>query len=186
MRAQGASQREINATLADLRRTRLVLPASDPRSQFPMTRASGRPGGGNLFGAPAQPHENADDAERDSFRRQNETATALSRAGYRTYQNPDMTREELILAGLGEDKAPDLIVENRVFDVYSPVGGFASVYAGIRRKVSDRQAFRIVVNLEGSSATRAELERALRLHPIPGLLEVITIDHRGRFGHAYP
>jgi hypothetical protein len=52
----------------------------------------------------------------------------------------------------------------------------------IAEKVYKGQAHRVVVSLQDSRITRAELERYLRENPIPQLREVITIDREGRIG----
>lgn len=114
------------------RRNREILLPGDPRFHFPMTRPTGARGGGNLTGERTQPHENDSRDTRTDLRRENEAAEALNRAGYRVHQNPSLSAEELRAAGLRETAAPDLIVENRVFDVYSPTHRGQS-----RRRYSD-------------------------------------------------
>lgn len=90
-------------------------------------------------------------------------------------------------AGLDPRKRPDAVIENRVFDVISSRSDtLRNLRSRIAGKVGGRQARRIVVNLQGTTITRAQLERALRDDPITGLQEVITIDQQGRLGHAYP
>ena len=192
LQVSGASRERIEAARLRLRRARMIFPASDARSRVPITRPSGRHEAGNLFGAPEQPHENADDSERTSKRLQNEAAQRLGDAGYLVYQQPYFGRRgapsaELRSAGLRDTARPDLIIEHRIFDVTRPVNNnVGSLADGISEKVTTRQTFRIVVTLQGSTVTRAELQRQLRMHPIPGLIEVITIDQSGRIGHAYP
>lgn len=168
-----------------LARNRVVIPHTDPRFHFPVTRRSGRVGGDNLTGEPAVVSERANN--RLDIERQNEAARILGAAGYSIHQNPSLSDDERRLAGVGPRKNPDMIIEGRVFDVYSPgTDNSRNLRGRIARKVSEGQARRIVVNLQNSTLTRAELERSLRRDPIFGLQEVITIDQEGRIGHAFP
>jgi hypothetical protein len=121
------------------------------------------------------------------LRLQNDSALALSRAGYRVYQNPGLAEEERLLAGIREGKNPDLILEGRVFDVYSPTTeAVGSITNSISEKIAGGQTSRVVVSLASSTVSRVQLARALRQDPIPGLREAIVIDGQGDIRHAYP
>ncbi|MBL8548945.1 MAG: hypothetical protein JNJ73_03090 [Hyphomonadaceae bacterium] len=168
------------------RSARAVIPMTDRRFHFPRTQPSGLRGGGNLFGEPEAPHPNDNEITRTSLRRQHDAAVHFDRAGYQVFEQPKLTSEERRLAGLKEDANPDMLIENRVFDVVSPTTHIGTAYSDIWDKVREGQAYRIAVSLDGISGTRAELQRALRENPIPGLQEVLTIDRDGRIGRAYP
>jgi hypothetical protein len=121
-----------------------------------------------------------------------EFADRLASQGYRVIQQPTvgekpaLTPEKMRALGLRETANPDLLVEGRVFDIYTPERDNAdTVWNGIADKVVERQADRIALDLRGTSLTEADVRAALRANRIPGLKEVITLTDRG-LGRAFP
>ena len=87
------------------------------------------------------------------------------------------------------DKNPDLSIEGRIFDVYSPRYGTStkSIFSAVRKKVRDEQAYRIVINLGSSRVRRPRLitEFRKRAHEAPALEEVLVIK-QGSVFRIYP
>lgn len=110
---------------------------------------------------------------------ENYVAAELARYGYHTVQNviiPGSTRE------------PDLLIEGRIFDVYTPTSSdVVNIRNQIYRKVDEGQANRIVMNLQNSDVNLDALESYLKSKKIKGLREIIVIG-RGDGGprHFYP
>ena len=187
MRAQGATNAQIQTSLDSLRANRRILPASDSRAEHPFTRPSLPRGEGVLTGAPEETRHIAHRRQRSGLERQNESARILAAEGFRVHQNPNVSPEEMLAAGLSPTRRPDFIIEGRVFDSIAPItDSVGNLHRRIADKIARGQAHRVVVNLGGSNISRAQIEQELGTHPIPGLQEVITIDQQGRLGHAYP
>ncbi|MDQ8726859.1 hypothetical protein [Bradyrhizobium sp. LHD-71] len=122
-----------------------------------------------------------------------EVADRLAAQGYRVIEqpaageNPILTTERMRALGLRERAKPDLLVEGRVFDIYTPEkDDVRSVRDGIAKKVVRyNQTDRVVVDLRGTSVIEADVRAAIRATPIPGLKEVITLTDQG-LGRAFP
>ena len=117
---------------------------------------------------------------------ENQVADMLAIAGYQTVQsptqgaNPVVTPERMQAEGLNPDKNPDLLVEGRIYDTYTPVqDSTGSIVNGIKSKIVDEQTQRVVVDLRDTTQTTSSLRAALRVNPIPGLKEVITVTANG-------
>jgi hypothetical protein len=102
-------------------------------------------------------------------------------------ENAALTPERMRAFGLRETADPDLLVEGRVFDIYTPERDDAgTVWQAIAGKVVvNRQADRIAIDLRGTSLTEADVRAALGANRIRGLKEVITLTDRG-LGRAFP
>ena len=117
---------------------------------------------------------------------ENQVPQALAASGYGTVanptkgENPTLTSEGMTAEGLDPGKRPDLLIENRVFDTYTPeTDSITGIRDGIEEKIVARQTHRVVVDLRNTSQTEASLRAALRAKPIPGLREVITLTKDG-------
>lgn len=108
-----------------------------------------------------------------ALRRENESADALSRHGYDVEQNPKPR---------WNGKEPDYKIEGRYFDNYAPnTKDIDNVRDEISKKVRDRktgflQADRIVLDLQDSPHSLADVQAVLGRKPIRGLREVIVIE----------
>lgn len=119
-------------------------------------------------GNPEQIGPQLDDETIRGMTRQMESADALARAGYEVHHRPHVP---------GSRKAPDLLVEGRVFDCYSPRSTRArNVASEMATKVSERQTRRIVLNLDERSVTIDAMRQQLADWPIEGLEEVIVVQ----------
>jgi hypothetical protein len=107
------------------------------------------------------------------LRRENEAADVLSRHGYDVEQNPGRR---------WNGKKPDYMIEGKYFDSYAPsTKDIDNVRDEISGKVRDPksgllQADRIVLDMQDSPLTPADVTAALGRKPIKGLREVIVID----------
>ena len=117
-------------------------------------------------GRPTRISPDQDDATRRSLERENDSATTLAREGYEVVQNPDVPGP----------KNPDYTVEGRVFDAFSPSTPNArNIRSTILRKVASGQTSRIVLNLDDTVVTHAQVAAALRAEPVEGLEEVLVV-----------
>jgi len=121
-----------------------------------------------------------DDAEtRRGLARENDAADILAKAGYDVDQNPDVPGT----------RNPDLRIEGRVFDVYSPDYGTSakSIFAAVKLKAATGQATRVVINLANSRVRRPRLEREFRQRreEAPEIEEVLVIK-QGAVFRIYP
>jgi hypothetical protein len=67
-------------------------------------------------------------------------------------------------------------IEGRAFDFLAPTTGDVRLLrARLRSKALVEDADRVVVNLDDSTLTAAELEAELRRRPVPGLREVFVL-----------
>ena len=108
--------------------------------------------------------------------RENESANLFAKNGYDVYQNP----------GRINGKDPDLLLEGKVFDVYSPSSSNPRNIAGaMEGKILSGQTNRIVLNLEDSPVSIDVLKAQLEQYPIEGLEEVIIIKD-GKIIHFFP
>jgi RHS repeat-associated protein len=119
----------------------------------------------------------------ESLSLENASALTLSRKGYRVKSNP--TDEYLQSIGYVKAtvKKPDLIVEGRVFDVYSPQKtSVTDIRKQVKGKVDKKQADRIIVNIDvvresGKSVDLENLAKKFRNNPVAGLKELIIINN---------
>ncbi len=120
-------------------------------------------------GNPTIIRANMDDSTIRALKRENESAKLLAENGYDVYQNP----------GHINGKYPDLLLEGKVFDVYSPSSSNPrNIAAAIESKVLSGQTNRIVLNLDDSSVSIDALKVQLEQYPIKGLEEIIIIKNR--------
>ncbi len=113
---------------------------------------------------------NYNDPELDNIRsliRENEAAETLAQAGYKIEQNPKVPGT----------KNPDYLIENKIFDCYSPREGTSvrNIASSITRKIDSGQTNRIILNLDdwhGGGGDIDEIIKQLNEWSIPGLKEV--------------
>ena len=68
--------------------------------------------------------------------------------------------------GLNPDKQPDLLIEGRVFDTYTPeTNRLDGIWDGIETKVADKQTHRIVVDLRNTTQTTLRCAQHSELDP---------------------
>ena len=111
---------------------------------------------------------------------------AFAGAGYQTEQQPTRganaaaVRQQMQAEGLNPDKNPDLRVEGRIWDIYTPESSNpVSIRNGIARKISEEQTHRVAVDLRGVGQTEAAVRGALRANPVPDLKEIAIITENG-------
>ena len=127
---------------------------------------------------------NYNDPDLDNIRsliRENEAAEILAKNGYKVEQNPK----------LPGSKNPDYMIENKVFDYYSPKDGTSvrNIASNIAKKIDSGQTDRIILNLDdwhGSGGNINELINQLNTWPIVGLKEVKVINHYHEVINIYP
>jgi hypothetical protein len=154
---------------------------SDPGRTQPTGALGGTPTGPRSTSA-----ENARPAKKIQVDSENQVADKLASSGYQTVQNPTegpnppLTPERMAAEGLKPGRDPDLLIENRVFDTYTPVKDNAqSVRDGINGKIEARQTHRVVVDLRQTTQTPASVRAALRNKPVRDLREVIFLTKDG-------
>ncbi|HYO56739.1 hypothetical protein [Archangium sp.] len=122
---------------------------------------------GSLTGRPKQPHPNDDKETRRGRERENESARVLAENGYDVEQNPPRR---------SNGKEPDYKLNGEYADCYAPsTSNPRSIRDTIASKVNQRQADRIVLNLEDSQVTLDALKKQLSDDPIVALKEIIVI-----------
>ena len=127
---------------------------------------------------------NYNDPELDNIRsliRENEAAETLAQAGYKIEQNPKVPGT----------KNPDYLIENKIFDCYSPREGTSvrNIASSITRKIDSGQTNRIILNLDdwhGGGGDIDEIIKQLNEWSIPGLKEVKVINHYHEIIDIYP
>lgn len=141
-------------------------PAKPKRKKAVKTRPSGKPDpNAKPRGVKREmPRPNHPSFQR--IQREVETCAALARAGYDVEVLPDKSSEKV--------KRPDMRLEGRLFDVYSPTGNVQTARTKLRRKANELQARRAVVNLADAKFTAEELWEVLRRSPPSGVEEVIA------------
>nr|WP_255672509.1 hypothetical protein [Glycomyces amatae] len=134
-----------------------------PRSPSPVhavTRPAHPPDPGRR---PAGPPTALDGTKSRALERENESAIVLARAGYDIEQNPPTASE----------KDPDYRTQGELWDCYAPkTNKPKNIRTAMRDKVHDKQAFRIILNLDDCEASPAEIRARLEHDPIRGLEEI--------------
>lgn len=155
------------------------------RSDPGLTRPTG-PINGTPSGVRSTSTKDASPARKAQVDSENQVADKLASAGYRTVQrpaegpNPPLTPGRLKAEGLNPRAKPDLLLENRVFDTYTPEADDAvSIRNGIADKVNAKQTRSVVVDLRHTTQTQDLIRDALKNNPVPGLKEVITLTKVG-------
>jgi hypothetical protein len=141
------------------------------------TVATGKPG--DVPGGRPEPIGSNMDAQNiKAVKRENESAQTLANAGYRVQQKPQPKPN---------GKRPDYLIEGEYWDCYAPSSSRArNIAEQIQtNKVDGGQATRIVLNLDDTTVTIADMRQQLTNYPIPSLDEVIAIKN-GIIIHVYP
>ncbi|NMO54828.1 hypothetical protein HH310_27045 [Actinoplanes sp. TBRC 11911] len=101
------------------------------------------------------------------LRRENESADALAQNGYDVEQNPPTKPN---------GKNPDYRIEGEYFDNYAPqTGNLDNIRKKLSEKVSEDQADRLVLNLDDTTRSTADIEGMLRRRPIAGLRQILVV-----------
>jgi uncharacterized protein YukE len=101
------------------------------------------------------------------LRRENESADTLAENGYDVEQNPGPKPN---------GKNPDYKVEGEYFDCYAPgSNNLDQIRKGMKRKVEEDQANRIVLNLDDCPRSPDELAALLRRRPIENLEQILVV-----------
>ncbi|MCL2777154.1 MAG: hypothetical protein FWD73_04050 [Polyangiaceae bacterium] len=119
-----------------------------------------------------------DDAEKiRGITRENEAADTLAKNGYDVEQRPQVPGR----------KKPDYKIEGEIFDCHAPKTetNTRSVYSHIKQKVDNKQADRIVLNLDDWGGNVESMRKQLTDYPIKGLKEV-KIVRSGSVVDLYP
>ena len=140
------------------------------------TRPSKPPGG--KPGGTMEPFEPKDLEKLRSQKRQLESAELMADRGFDISHRPQSEVKGV--------KNPDFEIEGAPFDNYAPKTSQPDrMRVAIQTKVKEQQTRRVVVNLDDSPITPAELQQVLLGRRIKGLEEVITI-RQGEIEHIYP
>ncbi|MFY0578284.1 hypothetical protein ACN28S_31760 [Cystobacter fuscus] len=132
---------------------------------------------GRLTGQPEEPHPNDDQETTRGRIRENESARTLAENGYDVEQNP--LRKV-------NGKKPDYKLNGEYADCYAPsTNNPRSIRDTIARKVNQRQADKIVLNLDDSQVTVDALMQQLAKDPIADLKNLIVVKG-GRIILLYP
>jgi hypothetical protein len=123
---------------------------------------------GRLTGQPNKPRPNDKDPENlRAAQRENESARILAENGYDVEQRPLPNRY---------GKKPDYKLNGEYADCYAPSNNDPrSILDRVARKVNEKQAERIILNLDDSQVELGALKEHLRENPIADLKEVIII-----------
>jgi hypothetical protein len=167
-----------------------------PRDPFPTVTRPSTSGPGRVFGTPEANRPGVDADVKFGIEKQNESLARAARQGYDvTYQptatlgadgRPLLNAQQQAALGLKAGKDPDALINGRVFDVYAPLtADVKGVYSGMADKVSQGQAHRLIVNLEGTTVTPQQLRDYLMANPIANLKEV-KVDYQGRLINLFP
>jgi len=136
-------------------------------------------------GKPEVPEPQDSAGNKLAYRRQNESALKLARAGFDVEQVSPAKPSR-------QQRTADFKIEGRAFDNYAPTTDRArNVWSLINAdKVNPvgktPQATRIVLNLADSSVDLTELQAQFRNYPMPNLEEVIAITREGEIVHLWP
>ncbi|MEY0303411.1 hypothetical protein AB7W11_15980 [Providencia manganoxydans] len=126
---------------------------------------------GSLTGTKTPIPPNANEIEKKSLERENQSAEILSENGYNVEQNPK----------IDSIKNPDYKINGEVFDNIAPTSpSVRNIYDRASQKVLSGQTSNVVINLEGSSALASDLEKQFLDWPMEGLDKVIIIDQNGK------
>jgi hypothetical protein len=151
--------------------TAVAASAMGPGSEAPSSKK------GRLAGQPEEPHPNDDQETTRGRIRENESARTLAENGYDVEQNPLRKTN---------GKKPDYKLNGEYADCYAPsTDNPRSIRDTIARKVNQRQADRIVLNLDDSHVTVDALMQQLAKDPIADLKNLIVVKG-GRIILLYP
>jgi uncharacterized protein YukE len=141
-----------------------------------LTSPSGKPDPGRK---PRGPRTRAHPTKKKDLglRRENETADLLVQLGYDVEQNPPPNQF---------GKHPDYRVEGEYFDCYSPTtNDLDTIRDEVSGKVKEKQADRIVLNLEDCPRSMTEIRDVLERKPVADLQEILVVKD-GRLIRFYP
>jgi hypothetical protein len=147
--------------------------------------------GGVPTGRQAVPPRKAGNEERRGLARQNQAASTLAGRGYRVHQRPsgkEIAAARRATGDTGRAAAkPDYLVEDRVFDCYSPGPTISAQNIGsnVEDKVTAGQTQRVVLNIADWPGSLSELTAEFGRLPEAGLRELIVIQQDGTIIHLF-
>jgi hypothetical protein len=155
------------------------------------TDPTGQPGGTPK--GPSTPIDPGASAEnRRSLSRENEVAALLADSGYAVRQNPTESEAAKARQDSGDQgtprSKPDYLIEDRVFDCYSPNPdtGVRNVWSYVKDKIKREQTERVIVDLKDWRGDISEIRRQFHDWPINNLKEVKLVDHSGKVVQLLP
>ena len=178
---QGKSGQEIQAALEEHRRNdgleqgnggfRSVGTSSGEAYPTQPTPQDGV-AGGKPTGVPEVSDLSANQTTRDGIRIQVETGNAMAAAKYRVEWQPQVYPGD----NIGPGKKPDMRLGNNIADVVAPKSSDVNqVRKAVSRKIKERQAYHIALNISRTDVTREQVESLLQQKPIDGLRELLVI-----------
>jgi filamentous hemagglutinin len=139
--------------------------------------------GGIPGGTPEMPDPRSSRATQAGVALQIQTGTALALAGYCVEWQPATRQSD----GIAADAKPDMRLGGNIADVTAPPSSNPDqIRKRLSGKVADRQAYRLVLNLARTSATRQEIEAVLSRRPITGLKELFIVEQDGSIHRIFP
>ncbi|EGO65274.1 hypothetical protein [Acetonema longum] len=131
-------------------------------------------------GKPRGHYEKPDINDPRPITRQNETADILAKNGYDIEMLPNNSKAGNGY-GIKPESNPDLLVNGKAFDVYSPdTLNVRNIWSTVKGK-TEEQAGRIVLNLEDYKGSMDSLQVQFRDWKIDGLEELLIIKE-GKIG----
>jgi Contact-dependent growth inhibition CdiA C-terminal domain len=111
-------------------------------------------------------------------------AHALSDMGYKVkFNDGQISRDRMLKEGLDPGRVPDLEVNGKIFDIYSPVSRDPkAAVQGVIDKIDKGQTHRVVINVSGEAGAPEKLKEITdRLRAINpnGLHEVLAVKITG-------
>jgi hypothetical protein len=118
-------------------------------------------------------------AKQANLRKQQQAGDLLAQGGYHVEHEPKLP---------GSAKNPDYLIDGNVFDCYAPATTDPNnIWYGVKEKVSEGQADRIVLTLQGNpSVDLGALSSVFRNYPMLGLKELILVTPEGGVAHLWP
>ncbi len=116
-------------------------------------------------------------------------AELLAKNGYQVEYRPKVETftERMRYLWLDPKKKPDFRIEGEIFDGYSPNKNtdVVNILKVIEKKTVDRQARRVLPNLDDSKLAAADIAKELRTNKIKFPDEIITVKN-GKIVKVYP
>lgn len=142
--------------------------------------------GGKPAGTPEAPDPRDTRDKQESIRLQLEFGKAMAAAGYRVewIEQPSQLRPGDDIDGA---KKPEMRLGDSIADVTAPwSASMDQVRKAVARKVAERQAYRVLLDLIRTPVTRQNLEQLLARRPIEGLQELFIREQGGAIYRVLP
>ncbi len=139
--------------------------------------------GGEPAGTPEAPHPRSSRITQAGIEIQIQTGKALAAAGYRVEWRPEVIESD----GIADDAKPDIRLGGNIADVTAPPSPNPDqIRKRLSEKVADRQAYRLVLSLARTTATRQDIEAVFRRKPVTGLQELFIMEQDGSIYRIFP